>query len=409
MSETTAERTDERDATASSGDASGRSTNEAAEPATDRDETPAPADSRARWRRPIPDEDAGGDARVLVLTGLAHKNERHYGPLAEVAGETTLVCLEPEYAIDDAEYVQVPDIGPRLLRILLLFFVALYEGYRNEYDAVASISLLPYGLYALALKAVYGYPAHLGIIGIDLDHHARQWYGAGPRWAFRQFDAISVPGSAHARELVRMGVPEERVEILTNAIDVDTYHPIPADIDAEYDFVWLGRFSAEKDPLLFVRALAQLEADGHDFQAAMVGTGSDRTAVIDEIAAHGLEDRIDLPGWVDDPLSYYRRSDTFVLTSRRDALPLALLEATASGLAPIVPPVGSVPDVVTDGENGIVVDERTPAAFARAMARCLDEPDYRAALADAAPSVREEFGTDEASEDWRRILSTLED
>ncbi|RKD97404.1 glycosyltransferase [Halopiger aswanensis] len=408
MSETTAERTE---STPSSDGAGSTDADGAGDAATGRDETSSPIDSRARWRRPLADEDdedEQDDARVLVITGLSHKNERHYGPLADVAGKTTLVCLEPERAIDDAEYVQVPEIGPRLLRVLLLFFVALYEGYRNEYDAVASISLLPYGLYALALKAVYGYPAHLGIIGIDLDHHARQWYGAGPRWAFRQFDAISVPGSAHARKLVRMGVPEERIEILTNAIDVDTYHPIPADIDAEYDFVWLGRFSAEKDPLLFVRALAQLEADGREFQAAMVGTGSDRTDVIDEIAAHGLEDRIALPGWVDDPLSYYRRSNTFVLTSRRDALPLALLEAMASGLAPIVPRVGSVPDVVTDGENGIVVPDRTPAAFARAMGRCLDDPDYRADLADAAPAVRDEFGMDEAGDDWRRILSTLE-
>ncbi|NGM71204.1 glycosyltransferase family 4 protein [Natronolimnobius sp. AArcel1] len=370
----------------------------------------AETDARARWRAPVEpmgDTDAAG-ARVLVLTGLGHKNALHYGPLADIAEEMTLVCLDPDHVgeIENANYVQVPDFGPRILRVLMLFVVALLEGYRNEYDTVASISLVPYGLYALALKKLYGYQAFLGIIGIDLDHHAEQWYGAGPRWAFRQFDAVSVPGSDHAERLLEYGLERDRIHILTNAIDTDTYHPIPADIDTAYDFVWVGRFGPEKDPVLFVEALAELEARDTDFQAVMVGNGTLRTEVIDAVAAHGLEDRIDFAGWVDEPLSYYRQSDTFVLTSRRDALPLAMLEAMASGLPAVVPDIGSVTDAVTDGENGVVVDSRHPRALAAAMERCLDD-EYRGPLAEAAPDVRESVSMDEAETDWRNILTTL--
>ncbi|QFU85017.1 glycosyltransferase [Natronorubrum aibiense] len=348
------------------------------------------------------------EMRVLVITGLAHKNERHYGPLADVAGETTLVCLDPDTDIDGATAVPVPDVGPRIVRIVLLFFLALYEGYRNEYDAVASISLVPYGIYALLLKALYGYPAHLGIIGIDLDHHAREWYGAGPRWAFRQFDAVSVPGTDHVERLVGCGVAPGRVEILTNAIDVETYRPPADDVDSDYEFVWVGRFSEEKDPIRFVHAVAELDATGREFRAAMVGDGALRDDVVAEIDRLGVSDRIDLVGWVDDPLTHYHRSDMFVLTSSRDALPLVMLEAMATGLAPVVPPVGSIPDVVDDGHNGLVVDDREPATFAAAMARCLDEPDERDALAANATDVRASFSLARAGEDWRRILMTLE-
>ncbi|WP_049923563.1 glycosyltransferase family 4 protein [Halopiger djelfimassiliensis] len=349
-----------------------------------------------------------GEQRVLVVTGLSHKNERHYGPLAAVAGDTTLVCLDPASDVDGARAVRVPDVGPRLLRLVLLFFVALYEGYRNDYDAVASISLFPYGCYALALKALYGYPAHLGIIGIDLDHHAQQWYGPLPRWAFRRFDAVSVPGSVHATRLERCGVPDDRIERLTNPIDVETYRP-PADGDADtdYEFVWVGRFSEEKDPHRFVDALAELSASGREFRAVMVGDGPLRPAVADEIAARGLDGAVDLTGWVDDPAAYYRRSSVFVLTSGRDALPLVLLEAMASRLAPIAPPIGSIPDVVSDGENGIVVRDRDPETFAAAMERCLDEPARRRSLAATATEVRDEFSMERASDDWRRILAAL--
>ncbi|AXR78723.1 glycosyltransferase [Natrarchaeobaculum sulfurireducens] len=359
------------------------------------------------------------EKRVLVITGLAHKNHRHYGPLADVAGKTTLVALEPRYDVDDARYVTVPEIGPRLLRVVLMLFVALYEGYRNEYDAVASISLFPYGWYALVLKAVYGYPAHLGIIGIDLDHHAEQFYGPVPRWAFRRFDVVSVPGTDHARRLAELGVPPDRIERLTNAIDVDTYRPLEDDaadgtedatgpVDADYDFVWVGRFGPEKDPVRFVEALDALEGTDREFRAVMVGDGQLRSEVEAELAARGLEDRVDLPGWVDEPLSYYRRADAFVLTSERDALPLVMLEAMATGLPAVVPAVGSISDVVDDGENGLLLTDRNPVRFAEALTRCLDDPAFRRRLGENAVVVRSQFSLECAGEDWQRILSTLE-
>ena len=380
-------------------------TNAAAEPAaTDASETAAADAGETVTER----EARAAEKRVLVVTGLSHKNRRHYGPLADVAGETTLVCLDPDSGVEGARHVPVPDVGPRLLRVVLMLFVALYEGYRNEYDAVASISLFPYGCYALVLKAVYGYPAYLGIIGIDLDRHAERWYGAAPRWAFRRFDAVSVPGTDHATRLAAAGVAPERIEILTNAIDADAYRPDDA-AEREYDFVWVGRFGPEKDPLRFVEALEVLAERDREFRAAMVGDGRLREAVAAELFDRGLEDRVDLPGWVDEPLSYYRRADAFVLTSRRDALPLVMLEAMAIGRPAIVPSVGSVSDVVADGENGLVVPDRSPEAFADAMARCLDDPAFRRDLGANATAVRSRYSLERAGEDWRRILSTLGD
>ncbi|ARS91811.1 glycosyl transferase family 1 [Natrarchaeobaculum aegyptiacum] len=365
------------------------------------------------------DATPAADQRVLVVTGLGRKNRRHFGPLAEIAGETTFVALEPRYDVDGARYVAVPDVGPRLVRLVVLFVLALYEGFRNDYDAVVSISLFPYGIYALVLKAVYGYPTHLGVIGIDLDHHVDQWYGPVVRWLFGRFDAVSVPGTDHAERLTHVGVSPDRIEILTNAIDVDVYRPPESgsgedddgsDVtDVEYDFVWVGRLSPEKDPLRFVAALEVL-ADGREgeFRALIVGDGPLRPAVVEALETAELTDRVDMAGWVDDPVICYRRADCFVLTSERDALPLALLEAMATGLAPVVPPVGSVPDVVTDGENGLLVADRDVESIADGMARYLDEPAFRRELGRNAAGVRPDVSFEQASVDWGRILATLE-
>ncbi len=345
------------------------------------------------------------EQRVLVITGLSRKNRRHYGPLAAVAGTTTLVALDPEYDVPDTRYVSVPEVGPRPLRLLALLVVALLEAHRNEYDAVAAISLFPYGLYALVLKAVFGLPAHLGIIGIDLDHHAKQWYGPVPRWLFRRFEVVSVPGTDHAARLAACGVASDRIAILTNPIDTSVYRP--GSTESTADFIWVGRFSPEKDPRLFVRALAVLAARGYPVRAVMVGDGPLASQVRADLAVAGLEDCVSLPGWVDDPLPYYRDAAAFVCTSERDALPLVLLEAMATGLVPIVPRVGSISDVVTDGENGLVCDQRSPTAFADAMARQLEGPDLEVEATERANALRDAHSLSQASQDWARILSLL--
>ncbi len=347
------------------------------------------------------------ERRVLALSGLRYKNEQHYGPLADVTGELTLVCLDSTYALENANSVVVPQIGPRILRLVFLFVAALYEAYRNEYDAVVSISLVPYGLYALTLKAVFRTPAHLGIIGGDLNYHLDTWYGSIPRLAFRQFDVISVPGTSQAEQLHELGIPGHRIEILTNAIDTETYQPPADDVDPEFDFIWVGRFSDEKAPLRFVDVLDTLARDGREFRAVMVGDGPLRDAVREALHEKGIADRVELPGWVDDPVTYYHRSNVFVLTSNRDALPLVMIEAMATQLACVVPPVGSIPDVVTDGHNGVVVSNENLNTYVTAMKRLEDDPSYRRSIAANAAAVRSDFSLESSGDDWRRIVRTL--
>lgn len=345
---------------------------------------------------------------VLVLANHSDSGrfERHYGTLADVTDGMKLLCLNDDVDLENAETVAVPTFGNRYLGLLLLAVWAVYEGYRGEFDAVVSVSLFPYGCFALVLKVLYDVPAHLGIIGIDLDHHADAWYGAIPRGLFRLFDAVSVPGPTHVEKLTALGYPAERVRVLTNAVDVETYVPTSRE-DAVYDYVWVGRFSAEKDPLLFVRSLATLRAAGEEFRAAMLGSGRLESEVIELVERYGLSDAVDLPGWVDSPYEYYRRSTVFVSTSRRDALPLTLIEAMASGLVCVAPPVGSIPDVVEHGHNGVLLPERDPETIAMTLRALGRDPQRVERLGERATDVRADFSYDCAREDWRHILVLL--
>ena len=346
---------------------------------------------------------------ILVVSDfpdLPKKIATHFEPLAETGADLTIVCITPNAEFDDAEYVTVPSWPSRYVGLLLLPFVALLEGMWRDYDAVVSFSLFPYGLYALVLGRALDLPAHLGIIGIDLDHHATARYGAFPRFAFRRFDTLSVPGETHRSQLAGYGVDRDSIFVLANSIDPDVYHP-DGSVETRYDFVWCGRLSPEKDPLLFVDALAELAESVDDFDAVVLGSGALYDEVDRRIVRHGLTEHVELMGWVDEPVTYYRQSRAFVLTSRRDALSTSLIEAMATGLPCITPPVGNVSDVVEDGHNGFVFERGNVDALADALERIVDDRERAAEMGRNATAVTERYSRERASEDWRRILDGL--
>jgi len=345
--------------------------------------------------------------RVLAVcdfTGNTEKFERHLLPLAATAN-VTVACVTPDEDIDDLEFVSGPSVGVRPLDLLVMFGVALLTAVREDFDGVVSFSLVPHGIFALAVGRLTRRPVHLGIIGAGVDVHAYASYRRLTRVLLRRFDIVSVPGEEYAEELGTFDVPDHRIARLVNPIDRETFRATDGG-EPTYDYLWVGRFQPEKQPAAFVDALAQLPLP-EDASAAMVGDGQLREDIEARAREHGIADRIDFPGWVEDTAPYYQDARMFVVTSSREALPLTLLEAMASGCACIVPPVGNVPDVATDEETALIVDEPTPDAIAEAIRRLQAEPALRSRLANRATRVREEYSYETATREWRAIIDRM--
>lgn len=345
---------------------------------------------------------------VLVVCDFSSnidKTERHIKPLADTV-ETTMVCITANDAVDQISYKTVPSFGIRPVGLVLMFFLALVEAQRNDYDAVVSFCLIPHGCFGLAVGRLYGLPVHLGLIGMDLDVHAQSRYGQPVRWLIRQFDSVSVPGTVYEQQLEQLGVPSYKTTILANPIDTNQYRPQP-DAVSEYDFIWIGRFGPEKNPLLFVEALATLAENGESFKAIMAGDGPLRSTVQTALHEEGLDEMVELPGWIDEPVQYYHQSQAFVLTSKRDALPLTLIEAMATGCIPVVSPLGNIPDVATHDHNAIVLPTMTPESLAAALRRLQTDSDLCERLATNAPEVRSRYSYEAATTDWKSILDVL--
>jgi len=153
---------------------------------------------------------------------------------------------------------------------------------------------------------------------------------------------------------------------------------------------WVGRFSDEKRPLLFLEAFAALE--GHDgVHAVLIGDGPLLDAARVHARTLGVAERVHLPGALPDAGALFRAFDLFVLSSGTEGTPITLLEAMHARVPAVATAVGGVPAMLRDGA-GWLVPPGDASALAAAMDDALQDPARRSlCAARSAEVLRDRF------------------
>lgn len=161
----------------------------------------------------------------------------------------------------------------------------------------------------------------------------------------------------------------------------------------------VGRAVEKKGYDILLRALALLPPE-LNWRLDHIGGGEELSKLKSLANELGLGKRIAWKGALaqEDVLDHYRRADLFVLACRiaangdRDGLPNVLVEASSQRLACLSTNISGVPELLTDGENGLVVPPEDPQALAAALEKAIRDPVLRKRLGDAAEQrVRTQF------------------
>jgi glycosyltransferase involved in cell wall biosynthesis len=156
----------------------------------------------------------------------------------------------------------------------------------------------------------------------------------------------------------------------------------------------VGNFTAKKDQATLVQAVGSLpHAAGSGVAAVLVlvGMGPLEHDLRAQAAALGIAERVVFAGSRDDVFALLPAFDVFALSSRFEGLPIALLEAMATGVAPVATRVGGIPEVITDGQDGLLVAPGDPGALSAALAKLLDDDALRAEVGLRAGARAREF------------------
>lgn len=210
------------------------------------------------------------------------------------------------------------------------------------------------------------------------------------RLAFRRFDAVVVVSRPLVDRLTRSGVERHRIHLNPNA-----WVPTGPGLDRaaarralgiprrSVELGWAGRLSREKGADVLIDALLHLEDSS--FRLSVLGDGAERERLRRRVERLGLEPRVRWHGAVPEAGTLFAAFDVFILSSRNEGTPVALLEAMAARVPIVATRVGGVPDMLSDRE-AMLVEPGAAQALAGAIEHALGDP--AAARTRAAAAYR---------------------
>jgi L-malate glycosyltransferase len=220
------------------------------------------------------------------------------------------------------------------------------------------------------------------------------------RWKYRQVDCFIAASEAIRQILLADGVPAERVVTVHEGIDLEHVEAAPA-VNV-HEALWLPH---DAPVVGNVAALVPHKGQGHLIDAArlviqaipdarfvILGEGELRASLERQVREHRLEKHVLLPGFRTDVLGCIKGFDLFVMSSITEGLGTSLLDAMACSRAIVATRTGGIPEVVVDGETGLLVAPHDHRALADAIVRLLRDRTARETLGRAGLArVRERF------------------
>lgn len=255
---------------------------------------------------------------------------------------------------------------------------------------------LPLTCFGVPVARISGVPIVLSSQRADRSLQPR--YRRLARWTDRRVDGIVVNCEAMRRYLIAdEGVPERLIHVCYNWIDTGQFHPQPrlrpgALAAAPLVIGVVCVLRPEKDLVTLLEAFARVSNLMPGLLLVIVGSGP----MLDPLQARarelGILSRCLFQPEVPEVTAWLREIDIFVLPSRSEALSNALMEAMACGCCPVASGVGGNPELVSDGQTGLLFRCGDAGDLADKLGRLIGEPETRARLgAAAAEFIRSRF------------------
>jgi len=244
-----------------------------------------------------------------------------------------------------------------------------------------------------------------------VDEHGRAAAGWIDKLTFGRVDVCVANSRTALERLVERGYPARRLAYIAPGVDTHPFlrgdrraarRNLGASEDAPV-LLCVANLKRVKNHALLLRASALLASRGVSHRLWIVGDGPERQQLEMLARELRLEGTVVFTGHDPDPLSRYLAADIFVLASRWEGTPNAVLEAMAAGLPVVAPPVGDLGELVVDGVTGRLVAPDDVEAFAAGISDVLPAATRRS-YGEAARTRAAAFDVDVAARDYAELF-----
>ncbi len=244
-----------------------------------------------------------------------------------------------------------------------------------------------------AVLTVHGFVASRGAFYSQLQQVYIRLFGKS---IFKNSTRIICLNSSDAANVAKTVGSYARVSVVPNGADTDLFKP--ATSKPSKTIVWVGRLVPEKGLTYLLDAMKKVVASHPDAKLLLVGDGNKKQQLENLARRDGLDSKISFLGSLDRAAvaRILSAGDVFAFPSLREGMPLALLEAMASGLPVVSSNISGVNGLVTDGVDGILVPPKDSEALANALLMLLSDESLRKKLGQNARKSAEEHSLDKA-------------
>lgn len=224
------------------------------------------------------------------------------------------------------------------------------------------------------------------------------------RWFYRLADGV-IANSPGALEAMKPYVPERKLAFVPNPPATPSNAPRVPLAERRPTILAVGRLTHQKAYDVLLAALGRVEQELGDWRVVIVGDGPLHGELEAQAKRLGLASRVTWAGRQSDPFVFYRSADIFVLPSRYEGMPNALMEAMGEGLPPIITDtLSGALEFVEHEHSGLVVPAEDAGALSRAIVRLTGDADLRARLGEAARARLAEHRLDSVMDQWEQVL-----
>lgn len=210
---------------------------------------------------------------------------------------------------------------------------------------------------------------------------------------------------------------KEKLQVIFNGVDIEAYENgvhgtvKRGDLNIpENAFVvgMVGRISPQKAPDVFVKMAKQVKEKVPNAHFIIVGNGDQESDIRKYAADNGFSDSLHITGWVDNPMSYVELFDVACLLSRWEGFGLALPEYMMAGKPIVASSVDAIPNIIRDGENGLLVEVDDDIGASEAVLRLYREDELRNRLvAQGMEDVHNRFNARRVSEEHGKLFERM--